>query len=84
MEKEPRNENEQEQTPEQIRVLLEGAIEKMQDVLLTQATEKGDVTNPATPISLDGSYLEVEADGYGFSIIMERIKRAEIIQQEKK
>ena len=78
--REPGEENpqEKEQTPEEILEVIKEAIEKGEEVSLTQLTADGKITkDTALPISVEGNYLTIEADGYGFSIEIDGIKRAE-------
>jgi len=72
-------ESSQEQTPEQIREIIEGAIEAGKNVLILQETHKGGIiTNVATPIEIKGSLLQIEADGYGFEIELDKIKAVQV------
>jgi len=77
-------ETEKEQTPEEILSVINEAIEKGREVLLTQSGSEKSITNIAIPFSIEGSFLTVEADGYGFEINVDSIRRAELIEEENK
>lgn len=65
-----------EQTPEEKLRLLQEAIENGKEVILTVQNSDGSVTEgKATPIVIDGKYVDIEADGYGMSIELYRITK---------
>lgn len=68
---------EKEQAQEEILKILKEAIEKGREVAITQSKADGFITNSALPISIEGEYLTVEADGYGFDIEINSIERIE-------
>ncbi|TSC94083.1 MAG: hypothetical protein CEN87_636 [Parcubacteria group bacterium Licking1014_1] len=74
---------EKEQTPEEVLAVINEAIEKGREVLLTQAGSDGIITNIATPYSIEGNFLTIEAGGYGFDIKIDSIKKAEIVEKEE-
>lgn len=75
---------EREQTPEEILEVVKEAIEKGGEVLLTQLKSDGTrITNQASPISIEGNYLTIEADGYGFDVEITKIKEAESVEKLK-
>ena len=76
MEKEPLREREQ--SREEILEILAEAIETGRKVMITQITSDGQIVqNSAEPISLQNDRLEVESDGFGFSIDVSMIKKVE-------
>ncbi len=77
-------ETEKEQTPEEILAVINEAIEKGREVLLTQlnSDRKSSITNIAIPHSIEGNFLTVEAGGYGFDIEVNSIKKAEFAERE--
>lgn len=80
----PEDSKEREQTPEEVREVVLEAIEKQLGALLTQQREDGStITNPALPISLEGGKLEVDAGGYGFSIDLDSVIKAELMKEEE-
>jgi len=75
---------EKEQTSEEVLAAINEAIESGKEILLTQAGSDGKsfTTHVATPYSVEGDFLTIEADGYGFDIKISSIKRAELIRKE--
>ena len=75
---------EKEQTPEEILEIIKEAIEKGREVLLTQlnSDRKSSISNIAIPYSIEGNFLTIEADGYGFDIEVNSIKKAELVEKE--
>jgi hypothetical protein len=77
MEKEPKIE--QEQTLEEIFEVINEAMETGKKIVIAQLKEDGSaIENSAIPIAVQGDALEIEADGFGFSIKLDTIKRAAI------
>lgn len=70
---------EKKQTPEEILAVINEAIEEGREVLLVQESSDGRIlTNLAIPYSLEGNFLTIEADGFGFDIRIDSIKKAEL------
>ncbi|MEK7665177.1 MAG: hypothetical protein AAB361_03510 [Patescibacteria group bacterium] len=72
------NIEEKEQTPEEVLAVINEAIKKGRQVLLTQENSEGVVINTAIPYSIEGGFLTIEANGYGFDIKIDSIKKAEL------
>lgn len=71
-------EEEREQTREEILETIKEVIEAGKEIALTQLTSEGkEITNIGLPISMEGNYLTIEADGYGFDIEIDSIKKVE-------
>ena len=69
---------EQEQSREEVLKTLTEAIETGREVAIVQTKPDGQpIENIALPISLQGDRLEIESDGFGFSIDVSTIKRVE-------
>ncbi len=65
-----------EQTPEEILLTLREAIENGRQINLTVQNSDGTFNEgKATPISIGGKYLDIEADGFGMSIELDCIKK---------
>jgi hypothetical protein len=76
------NKKEKQQTPEEIRQLLEQACENGLETLLTVENRDGSLQEGVIfPVNFEGDYLVIETEkdgGYGFSIEMNKIKKVEL------
>ena len=73
---------ESEQTPEEIRGILEGAAERGLKTELTvrDLSGKSENTNVVAPYCFTGNFVTVETDGSTFDIELSRITKAEIVE----
>ena len=76
---------ESDQTLERIMEVITEAIESGKKLEITQQLKDGMfIKGNATPISIDGNILEVDAEGLGMSLELGSLVRADIIEEKEK
>ena len=72
--------HENEQSSEEIKRILTEAIENKKNVLIAQKLQEGgEIRNVAAPVSMEGSILTVDVDGFGLPIEIQSVKEVQII-----
>lgn len=76
--------NRENEQREKILETIKEAIEKGKTVEISQGRSNGEIiANAAVPIRIEGDFLTIEADGFGFDIEVSSILNARMVEDEK-